>query len=97
MTNRMMMVPVLHSMYLLPVEGNNFQRVYSFPNGYGASVISHFGSYGGREGKLELAVFHNGDLYYDTPITGDVIGWLTEREAHSFLMDIRNLPPKSES
>lgn len=32
------------------------QRLYRFVNGYGASVIRHFGSYGGNDGLYELAV-----------------------------------------
>ena len=32
------------------------QKLYSFPNGYGASVIKHKGSYGGDKGLWELAV-----------------------------------------
>ena len=29
---------------------------YKFDNGYGASVVSHSGSYGGNQGLYELAV-----------------------------------------
>lgn len=49
----------------------------SFPNGWGASVIRHSGSYGGLEGLYELGVLdENGDLSYVTTVTNDVIGWL---------------------
>ena len=44
---------------------NGIQKVYKFPNGYGASVIKHKGSYGYQKGLWELAVLHNGKLCYD--------------------------------
>ena len=41
-----------------------------FENGYGASVVRHEYSYGGKSGLYELAVLDSsGDLTYDTPIT----------------------------
>ena len=51
-----------------------------YPNGYGASIIKCFGSYGVEEDLWEVAVLKGGELCYDTPITDDVIGWLTEEE-----------------
>ena len=72
------------------IEGE--QKVYKFPNGYGASVICHSGSYGGPKGFWELAVLgQDGDIDYDTPITNDVIGWLTIEEAVMKLNEIRGL------
>ena len=68
------------------------QRVYKFPNGYGASVIRHKGSYGFTEGLWELAVLDDaGDLCYYTPITDDVIGHLTDEEVNLKLNEIRGL------
>jgi len=49
-----------------------------FENGYGVSVVSHNFSYGGKDGLYELAVLDsNGELTYTTPITSDVLGYLT--------------------
>jgi len=49
-----------------------------FNNGYGVSVVSHNFSYGGKDGLYELAVLDsNGELTYTTPITSDVLGYLT--------------------
>jgi hypothetical protein len=78
------------------VENNNVnggtQRVYKFPNGYGASVIRHQGSYGFKSGLWELAVLDSsGHLCYSTPITNDVIGYLTDEEVILKLNEIRGL------
>ena len=68
------------------------QRIYKFPNGYGASVIRHQGSYGFKNGLWELAVLDSsGDLCYSTPITNDVIGHLTDEEVILKLNEIRGL------
>ena len=48
------------------------QAVVTFPNGYGASIIDHSGSYG-----VELAVLgKDGGITYTTPVTDDVLGHL---------------------
>ena len=68
------------------------QRIYKFPNGYGASVIRHQGSYGFKNGLWELAVLDSsGDLCYSTPITDDVIGHLSDEEVILKLNEIRGL------
>lgn len=46
---------------------------------------------GGREGLFELAVMENGRVCYDTPITDDVIGYLTVADVISILDKIRDL------
>lgn len=69
------------------------RKVYQFPNGLGASVISHVYSYGGDKGLWELAVINeNGSLNYNTPITSDVEGWLTWEEVETLLRKISELP-----
>ena len=59
----------------------------SFDNGYGVSVIPY-----GNNGKYEIAVLKDGDLCYDTPITSDVIGDLSEEEVTSYMKEIQQLP-----
>lgn len=83
------------------------QRVYRFHNSYGASVVRRsyvsqeyqyqYGSYGHFEGLWELAVIAWEDetewhISYDTPITDDVLGWLSEEEVTATLELIRALP-----
>lgn len=78
--------------------GMGVQRLYRFSNGYGASVVQTPWSYGGEEGKWELGVVKfNGEgwkfkLTYDTPITSDVVGHLTEEEVDNLLLKIEELP-----
>lgn len=74
------------------------QKIYRFENHYGASVVKHNFSYGGKIGKWELAVikFNSLDnfdfkLIYNTPITDDVIGYLDESEIDEILKNIKDL------
>jgi hypothetical protein len=67
------------------------QRIYKFKNGYGASVVSHKRSYGGKDGLYELAVLRDDEIVYNTPITSDVIGWLSMGEAEQVLQQVKNL------
>ena len=68
------------------------QRVYKFPNGYGASVIKGPYTYGGKKGLWELAVLKGEELCYDTDITSDVIGHLNDPEMDAILRQIERLP-----
>lgn len=68
------------------------QHIYLFANGYEASVIKNRYSYGHEYGPYELAVLKDGRLCYDTPITSDVIGYLTADEVTEYLQQIEKLP-----
>jgi len=75
---------------------NGVGLVINFDNGYGASIVCHDFSYGGpfRVGKsnlYELAILHNGELCYDTPITDDVLGWRNIEEINKILKEIKEL------
>ena len=70
---------------------DGIQKVYQFPNGYGASVIKHKGSYGYETGKWELAVLKGEELCYDTEITDDVIGHLDDPDVDRLLGMIASL------
>ena len=63
-----------------------------FTNGYGVSIIKHEYSYGGPKGFYELAVINSeGDVVYDTPITDDVIGWLTPKDITDLMIQVQDL------
>lgn len=75
------------------------QDVYRFPNGYGASVLTGgFAAYGG----LEMAVVHfrsddilDYRLVYDTPVTDDVLGYLSAEDVPALLDQVAALEPRS--
>ncbi len=68
---------------------------FQFANGWGASVIRHSGSCGGRNGLWELAVIDaSGELHNDTPVTGDVLGWQTDDEILALLDNIKLMAPE---
>jgi len=74
--------------------------LYAFEGSlYGASVVCSQYSHGGREGLYELAVIRWNDdkrddftICYDTPITDDVLGHLTEQDVQDTLAKIDTLP-----
>ncbi len=76
---------------------------FRFENSYGASVITTAGSYGEID-QWELGVLYyttgltdedgKRSLVYDTPITGDVIGYLNWNQVESILSDIQKLAPR---
>lgn len=72
------------------------QYVFKFKNNYGASVVKRPGSYGFDKDLWELAVIYwdNDDewfITYDTCITSDVIGYLTNAEVDELLVRISKL------
>lgn len=78
------------------------QRKFRFPNGFGASVVKTVfngfggGTYGADEGLYELAVLayepeEESSLTYETPITSDVLGYLSAEEVEQTLDQIRAL------
>lgn len=74
-----------------------FRYRITFPdNPYGASIIKRVGSCGMETDDWELGVTYDGHLYYDSPITADVIGWLSEEELIDILAKIRNLNNPSD-
>ena len=77
-------------------EQPGVQYVFRFENNYGASVVKHLGSYGYDQDLWELAVIQfdedgKCDLTYDTPITDDVEGYLTDEDVRNLLARIKEL------
>ena len=73
------------------IEKNSYygknQTKFSFPNGYGASVISGEGI-----NRFEVAVLEaDGSLCYDTEVTDDVIAGLSVEGVYKILDKIKNL------
>ncbi len=68
------------------------RAVISFDNGYSASVITGNWSYTDEEHPYEIAVMAKGAICYSTPITEDVVGYLTENAANEILEQISELP-----
>lgn len=68
---------------------------FMFPNGYGASVVKHEFSYGYEDDCWELAVMVEIDgrlhLCYNTPITDDTEGYLTDENVNNILHEIFEL------
>lgn len=67
--------------------------LFRFENNYGASVIDW--GYGDEEHPYELAVvkFDGDDWDFDddTPITDDVLGFLTDEDVSDYLSQIKKL------
>ena len=72
------------------------QYFHFFPNGYGVSIVKHGFSYGSRQGLWEMAVLKGNekshDITYDTPITNDVIGYLSDEEVNDYCKQVSELP-----
>jgi len=77
-----------------PSGWGSVQAKMFFDNGYGVSVIQGGMSYTSGD-TYELAVLSGTSdkwhLTYDTPITDDVLGHLSEGEVSSIMLDVQSL------
>jgi len=82
-----------------PEHRGGVQATVFFPNGRGASIVCGPGTYG-YPSLYELAVAkgegEDWELDTDTPITDDVLGWLTEDQVTQYLLAIQKLPKVSD-
>ena len=63
-----------------------------FDNGYGVSVVRHKFSYGNKLNLFELAIIDKvGDIVYSTPITDDVLGYLSEDDVSNTMIKVQRL------
>ena len=60
-------------------------------NGYEVSVVQSPHSYGGDIGLYELAIFKDGEICYDTPITNDVLGYLRPEDVMDVIVKLEKL------
>ena len=71
------------------------QWLFRFPNDYGASVVINDYSYGHENGLFELAVikfqYDKWEIDYSTPVTNDVLGYLSSKDVMEYLYQIKNL------
>ena len=73
-------------------DESGVQARMTFDNGYGVSVIKTLFSYGGNKGLYELAVLDSsGSITYDTTITDDVLGYLSEDEVTENMIKIQKI------
>lgn len=71
------------------IEGVQYKFI--FPNGYGASVIKQYGSYGWNMDLWEVALLNEyGDLVYVNDFEWDVVGNLDDKGVNDILHKILN-------
>ena len=70
------------------------QATLDFDNGYGVNVLRG-GPWYTQGGTYEVAVMHGGNLCYDTHITNDVLGRLSEADVNDTLSAIQELKPST--
>lgn len=70
--------------------GMGVQARMEFDNGFEVSVVKGPHTYGGDKGLYELAVFKDGEIHYDNPISnGDVVGYLREEDVTDAMLVIQ--------
>ncbi len=69
------------------------RATHMFPNGFGVSVITGKMFYTSESHPYEIAVTDKDGITYDTPITSDVLGHLTEEDANKILAGVEALEP----
>ena len=75
-------------------DKNAFQVRLAFGPAKELSIVSHKGSYGGKQGLFEIGVFHNGDMIEMDGITqpGDTVkGFLTKDEVDGIIVKMFTL------
>jgi len=82
-----------HSISELKNSGyvNAKHAVIRFDNDYGVSVVFGKPFYSNGKDTYELAVLFNGKITYDTYITDDVMGHLSEEEVTEVMLKVANL------
>lgn len=80
--------PMFESYEVRPADFYHTERqrwLFSTGHGLEVSVVRGSTTYGGSQGLFELAMLEDGRCCYTTPITSDVLGYLSEEEVLSTL------------
>jgi len=74
------------------------QYLFNLDNGLKVSVIKHFGSYGAKDDKWELAVYEDKEFLSPGFFEGDIVkGWLTDEDVESYLEKIADIEFKAQT
>ena len=69
------------------------QARMEFGNGYGVSVITGGGLFTDGADSYELAVLDKeGHLCYSTPVTDDVLGYISSDDVTEYMKQVQGLP-----
>lgn len=63
----------------------------TFTNGYGISVITGYSTYSDESQPYEVAVLLNDDVYYNSYITNDVVGYCNKRKVTRLMKQIQDI------
>lgn len=69
------------------------QATMDFPNGYGVSVLLGDMWYSNGIDTYELAVMYEGSITYNTPVTDNVLGYITATQVSEAMKQIQELEP----
>lgn len=75
----------------IPEHEDARQAIMHFENGYGISVLKGDIFYSNGTDTYEVDILHNGELCYDTPITNDVIRYVTSEQITDIMKRIQEL------
>ena len=67
------------------------QAKETFENNYGVSVIFGNCFYSNGKDTYEVAVLYDGNITYNTEITDDVLGYLSEEEVSEIMIKVQSL------
>lgn len=82
----------------LAAGAGDVQERVTFPNGRGVSIIRNSYSSGHANGLFEVAVLDaSGEMDYSTPVTDDVLGYLTVDDVLQVMLQVAELPAELES
>ncbi len=76
-----------------------FKKVYNPLDNFIVEMCAEnnqYGSYTSNEQEWELAVFYNGDICYNTNITSDVLGHLSDKDVTKVMAKVQKLKKNSK-